>query len=269
MPTSEPNLTNLATTVFTPNIPIVENDCGTTLGKFETVNYEAEGYVELATGLILSKARINQILSQGIYEVATRHLSTCISSGGVCKTCYVATYPDQPIPSVGDRVVILPEYVLAAEVLTITTGVTSYPLNGQPDTYSKTFVYSEGLRLQTPANYSISNSVLTLTVPPTHDTSMVVHYVDQDLTPFLVWLAETYSGSVFGMKALPRQNLPIRSLLLSSLITENRLQLVSEAIKNYPNVPSSQLEYLDSIEDPLEKSLYILALYSIYSNVTA
>lgn len=267
IPPDNPDLLNLAKTILEPNLPVVEDDCGTTLGKFSTVNFEAEGQVELSTDARISKDRIELLLSQGIYEVATRHTSTCISDGGICAKCYAATYPMEAYPEVNSRVDILPEYLVNTEIIAVKTDSKQYPLFTDRTSYDKLYVYLNGVLLTEGVDYEVDDDVFTLPEFPSEELSIVVKCVKYDTFPFMVWLANTFSGSVFGMDPLPHQKLPVRSLLLSSLLTENRLQLVYEQLKEIQSIPEDSLNYSETIRDPLERGLYMLALYCIYSNV--
>lgn len=268
IPNGNPDFQNLANTIITPNLPVVEHHCKSTLGKFEIVNFESEGLVELATGEILTRERIEDLLSKGIYEIATRHISTCISPGGVCVECYKATYPDRPIPKVMDRVTILPQFLINAEVISLAEGIKYYPVNSHSDMTVKHYLFTEGKLLIEGEDYVLSDGLITLTEPADKDKTAVLRTLRQDASAYIAWLARTYSGSLFGMNPLPSQPLPVRSLLLSSLLSENRLQLISEYIKQMDTVPVDYANYTDQIRDPLEKALYMLALYCIYSNVT-
>src|ERR1700739_3444628 len=117
IPTTDPDIVNLANSVFSPNLKIIEVDCGTTLGLYQTVTYAIEGKTELSTDEPLSKDRIDQLLFNGIYQVALRSTSTCISNGGVCSKCYSASFPRAAIPAVNDRVTVYPEYTILTDVL--------------------------------------------------------------------------------------------------------------------------------------------------------
>lgn len=266
IPPDMPDLVNLGLSILQPDLQVMEEDCGTTLGKFDTVNFEIEGEVELATGMRVSKARIEALLSQGIYEVATRHTSTCISKDGVCAKCFTATYPTLPEPSVNDRVKVTPEYLVNSEIVVTRSDSKQYPLLTSSDTYDKTYAYCRGQLLNDGVDYSIKEDIFTLTKTSDVEENIVVKCFKEDTFPFVVWLANTFSGSIFGMDPLPHQQLPVRSLLLASLLTENRLQLISEHLNEITTIPEGYLTYASTIKDPLEKGLYMLALYCTYSN---
>jgi hypothetical protein len=268
IPSDNPDLLNLAKAILEPNLPIVESDCGTTLGKFANVNFEVEGQVELSTDVRISKSRVEFLLSQGIYEVATRHTSTCISEGGICAKCYAATYPTEEYPEVNSRVNVLPEYLVNSEIIAAKTDSKQYPLTTDNTTYDKIYAYVNGELMENGVDYIVEDDVFTLLDFPSESLNIVVKCIKYDTFPFIVWLANTFSGSIFGMDPLPHQKLPVRSLLLASLLTENRLQLVNEQLKEIPTIPEDSLNYSETIKDPLERGLFMLALYCIYSNVT-
>jgi hypothetical protein len=268
VPEGIPDLTNLANTIFTPNVLVVENNCGTTLGRFEVINFESQGIVELATGDFLTPERIGQLLSSGTYEIATRHTSSCISKGGVCAKCYNSTFPSEPMPKVLDRVTFKPEFLINSEVITVEAGSTSYNIVTNAELFSKVYVWVDGVLQTLGVDYTIEGAVITPTIPIAEKIDIVVRCVEFDTRPYLSWLANTYSGSILGMKSTSNPRLPVRTLLLSSMLSQNRLQLVSELVKDIPSMPSDYAEYADSIKDTLEKGLYLLALYCIYSNVS-
>lgn len=268
IPTDSPDMVNLGRSIIEPNLIVLENDCRTTLGKFEEVNNETEGIVELATGIPLSRARIEMLLGQGIYEVATRHTSTCITKDGICTKCFAATYPDKPVPKLNDRVDIPPEFLVNSEVIVVNSTTKEYSIRTAIDSFDKVYVYSEGVLLKPEVHYKISGSAFILTEFPEYEKNVVLRCVKRDTFPFVAWLAKTFSGAIFGMDPLPAQALPVRSLLLSSLLDENRLQLVSEYLTKLRAIPANNIAYIDTIKDPLEKGLHMLALYCLYSNVT-
>lgn len=267
VPTTDPDVSSLANMLFTPNVPVVSADCQTTLGLFQTVNYELEGAIELATGQIISKTRIDQLLYTGTYEVATRSTSTCIAPNGVCQACYHASYQSLPVPAIGSRVTLQPEYIITTQVISAMIGDVTWNLTQADNTYQLTHIYIQGV-LQNPSTYSILNQVLTWNAPLTTDNNIVVHYTSYNRAPYLVYLAKTYSGSMLGMKPLPAQMLPIRSLLLESIVPSDKLQSVVQYTQEVPTISQDYKTYLETIADPLEQALFAIAINCIYANAT-
>jgi len=259
----------LALSVFEPNILISEANCGTTLGKFQTINFEAEGLTELATETVISYTRINELLSQGVYSAATRHTSTCISKEGVCVRCYKATYPNKPVPKVLDRVNITPNYLVNAQVIRINTFNQNYDIETDSTMYDSCDVFMSGQLLVEGVDYIISGNIITILKVVTEDTNVVLRMMSYDRSPYLSWLSYTYSGSLLGVKPLAGEQLMVRPLFLSSTLLENRLQSISEYVKASVNIPEDYSKYSDQIVDPLEKALYMLAIFTIYYNVTS
>lgn len=268
IPTANPDIVNFATSMFSPNVLITKADCGTTLGNIQAVNYEIEGAVELSTGAIISKARIDQLLFQGIYTVATRTLDTCVAPGGVCQECYAAVRQRLAVPAVGTRVTIDPIYEITTTTLSGTPDQTVYQLDLSPDQYTSTDVYIQGV-LQPDSSYKIVNKAFTLLTPLTSDENITIHYIALNRAPFLVWLAATYSGSMLGMKPLPSPMLPVRSQLLTALVPQNRLELLMSYTNELSIIPQNFRDYMSQIKQPLERALYMLAINSIFADVTA
>jgi hypothetical protein len=257
---------SLASSVFEPMVPVVEEDCGTTLGQIVDVNYELEGKIELATGLPFSHDRIIQLLTQGIYRTSVRDMSTCISEDGICQKCYHASRQKMAVPAVGTSVQILPEYVTFTEAITVHSGVTEVALSQSPDLYDNAYVYRQG-HLLTNAEGTISGTTLTLSNPIVSDGYIVVRYTTIIRAPFLFWLAGTYSGSMLGIKELPAPNLPLRKRLLTSLVPQSMLESLATHAGDLNGVPPESVEFLPSVQDPLEKALFVMVLYAVYLNV--
>lgn len=266
IPTSNADVNQLAHTVFNPRVEVTSSDCGTTLGRIVEVNYELAGKVELATGNVISLDRIKELLSQGIYEVATRSLDTCISEDGICQSCYHASRQYLPIPEVGDTVEVLPEYIKAVDYFTTEPGSQTFEISQSPDLYDFAYVYYQGF-LVSPVAYSITGTTLTFSQPVTHYDQVTVRFAVNTKSPFLSWLADTYSGSLLGLKALPYPPLPIRRKLLASIVPSSVVELLAEKTSELKGVPNDVISSYPLIKDPLEKALLILTIYGVYLNI--
>ena len=260
------DLDALVTSVFSPSVEIVEADCGTGLGTKVDVNYELEGRVELATGNVLSYNRILVLLSTGNYYTFIRELSSCISQGGVCQKCYHSSRQKDVIPNVGDYVVIQPEYVVGADAILSSAGKKTFTLSQSPELYDRAYVYYEGVLLPE-SSYTISGTTLTLSSALPRDGQLAVRYTTYIRAPFLFWLATTYSGSLLGIKELPYPALPIRKRLLTSLILTSVLESLVNKATSLKGIPDETLSYMEKIHDPLEKALFVIAIYAVYLNV--
>jgi hypothetical protein len=266
LPEINPDLTSFSTSVFTPHVPVVESDCGTALGELTPVNYELEGKVELATGNIISKERVEQLLSMGVYQTSVRTLSTCVSKNGVCQACYHSTHQYEPLPAVGSSVQVFPEYVSGTDVLALLEGSSSAVLSLSTEQYDRAYVYYSGTLIN-PQDYSVLGNTLQLKAPVPHAIDLTVRFTTITRAPFLGWLAGTYSGSLLGMMALPSPKLPIRKRLLTSLLPTAVLDLLSTQAETLNQVPTESITYLEKITDPLEKALFVIALHGIFLNV--
>ena len=266
IPNVDPDVTTFADLLFSPNVNVVEQDCGTLLGEIITLDYTSEGIVELATGLPLSKDRIEQLLAQGIYTVKTRSLSTCISTNGVCQACYHASRQSVGIPSVGATIRIYPEYVSEVDVFAVTAGTTTFIPSLTTDLYDYAQIYYEGT-LYPSSSYTITDTLITLNSGLPANGNLVIRYVSVTRTPLLYWLADTYSGALLGIKSLPYPKLFLKKSLLTGLVMESVLELLVGKISGLTAVPNEISSHLVNIMDPLEKSLFVLAIYSVYLNV--
>lgn len=274
VPTGDPDIVGLANMIFNPVVPIVEDDCKTSLGEIKDLNYESEGLIELANNLVINKGRIEQLLSRGVYKIAIRNTSTCISNGGVCKKCYQASFRDKTSAKVKDLVTITPIYDMAVDVFTgsleegsIADVSQSYTLSIPDYYYDNAVVYKGGVLL-TPSEYKIQGQVITFTENLLFNQNAVVRMTATDRRPFLYKLARTYAGALLGIRELPSPLLPLRTILLSSLLPENKIQSVLEYSEATNVIPPPYIEYAGTIKDPLEKGLFLIAINCVYAPAT-
>lgn len=266
IPTSDSNVLNLATAIFEPHVPIVSIDCGTTLGQIVDVTFEVEGKVELSTGLIISHDRILQLLSHGIYKISIRDISTCIEDGGICQTCYHASRQYDSTPAVNTSIQVFPEYVTFTEAVPVYAGDKVVNISQTTDLYDRIYVYYKGILLS-PSTYTVTSVSVTLSSGVSDSGYVVVRYTSLIRAPYLFWLATTYSGSILGIKELPAPALTLRKRLLTSLIPKSMLESVANNVQNLTGIPPEPVEYLTNIIDPLEKALFVIALYAVFLNV--
>jgi hypothetical protein len=259
---------NFALNVIKPIVTVVTSDCGTKIGRNIDVNFEIEGLIELATGLTISAARITSILSSGTYKIAVRDLHACVATTGICQSCFKGTYIDKPIPDIGSIVRLEPDYNYQTDVLVGNGVTTTFTLSESSANYIKAIVIINGV-IQW-SGYSIADTLLTFTSPLGFDTHAVIRFHKNTTQPFIGYLAQTYSGALMGLKALPTQLLHIRPSLLQSSFTDTEFMVVQQELKTVYNdiIDPSYFDYLDKITDPLEKAIYISVLHGLYANVS-
>lgn len=264
IPTTNSSLYGFGKFVLSPRVPIVQEDCGTTVGTIIDLNYDHEGELELATDLTLTKARIDTLLAAGTYSIVVRSTHSCTSIGGVCQKCYAGTYIDQSIPPVGSTVEITPLYNYQTDVLRGTGTLSYFPLTESPESYIKALVIKNGLIVT--SGVVISGNSLTVTPALPLNSNLVVKYYKITTQPFMGFLSKTYSGSLLGIKELPTEALPLRTSLFQSIIDTSKLTLMEGELKTFPLIPDSYKSYSPKISNKLERALYILSLYALFSN---
>jgi hypothetical protein len=251
-----------------PRVQIIEEDCLTKIGKSVEINYEIEGLHELATDAVIDKARIETLLGQGIYNVAVRNLFSCVTKTGICRKCYGGTYIDTTTPAVNVYTTLQPEYNYQTDVIITDGASTKFDLSQSSSDYTKVLIIINGV-IQT-VGYSITGSVLTMTVAPANGTHVVIKFYTVTSQPFVGFLAQTYTGALLGLQPLQTETLNIRPSLLQSLLTDEEIEIVKEELINkYKVITRNYVDYIDSVEDKLEKSIYLGMLYGLYSNVTS
>jgi hypothetical protein len=266
VPNSNPTIYQFSQTIFNPIVKVVAQDCGTTLGRIATVSPQLEGYVELATGQVITQARVVYLLGQGIYTLAVRDLRTCTAPAGICQSCYAGTYPQNTLPAVGSSVKLTPSYVSSIDQFMSDGKDSSFALSQSPGSYNDTLLFISGVQ-QLKSAYTISGNGLYLSSIPTLGTMLSLRYLQITNKPFFGYLANTFSGSLLGVKPLPTQNIMVRDSLIKSQLSEGQLDAIENALALYKTVPANYMGYLKQINDPLEKALLMIILYCVYANV--
>ena len=267
VPQDNQALYQFAQNVTRPRVKVVEEDCLTKVGRVVTINYEIEGLIELATDLSISLTRITTLLAAGTYTVAVRDLHSCVSVDGICRKCYKGTYVDQTAPAVNAFVKLEPEYNYQTDVFAGDGSRKKFTLSEPAGNYTKILVFIQGV-LQT-SGYSVANDEIILTAAPSSGIHVVVKFYTITTQPFVGYLAESYTGSLLGMKPLPTQTIHVRPSLAQTLISEEELEIMkAELINNYKTITRNYVEYIDKVDDKLEKAIYLSMLYGLYSNVT-
>lgn len=102
---------------------------------------------------------------------------------------------------------------------------------------------------------------------PLPDVDTIVKIVPADTSPFFSYVASGYSGSLIGVRALPAGRLPIRKALMDQALAQSYLDMAYGQLKKFSQIPSDMLQYCGGIEDKLEKALFIIVLYSLFSSI--
>lgn len=266
LPTDSSLLYQAANIIVNPTVKVVEEDCGTLLGTVLATNFDLEGEVELATGDRLSRTRINQLLGQGQYKTAVRKLHSCRSEGGVCRQCYNATFIKNTAPSVGNQVSIPSFLNYKTDMLAGNGYSNSYELTQDSTEYDDVMLFKEGVLVPS-SEYSISGTIITFNDIQQILDIYVVKFFRYTSEPFLGYMARSYSGSVLGIQPLPTLDTVLREGLYPEYISEGYLDAMARELTVYKAIPDSFLDYMETISDKLEKALFILYIYAIFSNV--
>jgi hypothetical protein len=264
IPSTNVALYNTAFRLFNPVVIVVEEDCGTLLGTPIPVDFKAEGYIELDNGLPINRATISSLALSNSSYVNTRSAYSCISKNGVCNKCLSASKPRLSIVT-GNMYQVNPELIISVNTISISTGLTTYSLPYDVSQYDTLYIYDDGI-LVSQATYSVSGSTLTLSSSPGSTKTLLLKFGIFSNVGFYYWLANTYSGSLLGIKSLIDLPLPIKPSLLSSFINEDEIDLLIQALKQTDIADQDFVTYIPSIKDPLEKAIFVVTLCSIFLN---
>lgn len=261
-----PVMAQLLNRVIYPQLPVVEADCNTFVGNVIPLTPNLVGEIEVETGTNFTTTRINHLYSQGVYTTRIRSVGTCTSIGGICAKCYSATFPELPVPAVGTLITVPPRYILTYDIVIGNGIVNQFTLNFAPEPGDTTLVFTNG-PLAPPNTYDITNGVLTTLQPIIINGIVAVKNYGLNTSGLLGFFARSYSGAIFGIHELPTYPLPLRQGLYETVILPaNLLEQAFAELKNFP-VTSTTLDYYGTINSSLEKALFILYNYAIYSSI--
>lgn len=271
IPIGSTSVYNSVTRLLQPIVQIDTTDCGTRLGEKSEISLDLIGRVELSTGLVINRARLNAASTSGLRFLFIRSMSSCISPAGICQTCWKATR-QYDNPTVGSFKQVTPEFIVQTEHLEALAGTQVWTLSYTPSQYDVIYIYSSAGLIPS-SGYSITGNTATFLVAPPTDPgtgagtaviSLSIKYAVRTYVPFVHWLAQTYSGSLLGMSKLPVQYLPIRQDLHESLIPEGEIQALENSIIGSPKTPASVLTWLPSVTGTLERAIFASLLNSLY-----
>jgi hypothetical protein len=270
LPDDSMALYNEGNQLFNPTVSVVEDDCGTSLGEKLSIDFTSMGNWDLALDRRLTRSDVEFFLSQGEYTRFVRNPPHCISPGGVCRKCYEAVNPSNPNVQVGSSVTLKSYLVVSTQLVVLSEANNSFVLDTAGSDITRISYYYNDVYS---ANYTLtelSTGEYQLTMgdtPAAGDTAFVRMFKDTS-SPYMSYLSSTYAGSILGSAALVTGALPARASLLKERITESRLQSLANALVAYSKyIPVTYIEYIDKIKDPLERELYILALYGVFYDV--
>lgn len=268
LPTTSPIMIQALGLLLNPAINVVEEDCGTLLGQMSETSYELEGRIEVATGVPLSAARINTLLSQGVYKFGIRTLHTCIShlKGGICRKCYESMYIGETAPAVGTITSTPALQIYQSDVIIGNSYTQTFSLTQTEDDWHTVKVVHNGL-VTTPQQYVLHPDSITFVDVPVSDAIHIVHFLEQNTRPFHGYIAKTYSGALLGVQPLPTLKLFLRESLYEAQFSENFINFMINDVVALRSVPSTYIDYLQRVHGKMEKVLLALYLFALYSNV--
>lgn len=269
LPEDSQTLYNESQQLFNPSVKVVEADCSTKLGKKINLDFSAIGLWDLALDARLTSQDIEFYLSQGSYSRYIRHPAYCISKGGVCKKCHDAWMVGSSA-SVGETKKFPTEIITGTQTTILSGGDPAVVIAESPENYTRIQVYYNDLYT---TNYVITETEDGLLrvnmngVTMAGDTLFIRLFM-ATASPFMTYLSKSYSGNLLGALPIETGDLPLRTSLMKERITGARIDSLQASLEKYAeNVPPTYLEYSTKIKDPLERELYILALYGVFYDV--
>ena len=279
---TSPEFKQALNNLLSPIVRVVEEDCGTLLGKTVPTSFEIEGLIETATGSPLTRSRIEYILAQGQYTVGIRELHSCNShtKNGICRVCYQGSFIGETAPVVGSLQRVTSSLIYQTDVLTGTgrpnfvidpnplhpVYATSFNLSQTRSEYYDIKVIKDGL-VVSDSLYQLGETFIRFPGTVPLNDSYVVHFYQENAEPFQGYVSKTYSGGLLGIEPLPTLKPLLRESLYTQLFMPQFIDSLYQEVSLLKAIPRTYLDYVNNTHDPLEKVLTIMYLYAIYSQV--
>ena len=248
VPSGMPRIKALANNLFTPEVILVEEDCGQNVGLRNGTAAMTRPldpllhptYVGKAPYVYLTKlddstftsTELVNDLAAGINTVFVRHSGHCNSTGGICQSCFYANL----IQSTADFLDSGDDHILFAD--------------------------SDIPPLMADVEIPAIGSKVRLRSKLGH----VKPFFQPSERAYFAYLSSTYSGAILGTKAFDDFPMPVKPSLANSLINKNLLDRCASDLASIKEVPGNYVRYIDDIEDSLEKALCIVILYCVYGS---
>lgn len=274
------NLNTLANQLFAPSVEVIQDNCGTKLGKRISVSPAVNGPVRIDfNGTLnpdrtipdsyrISKDDIELWLANSIYTTYVRDLHYCTSIGGICASCYASTF-NVPAPVVGTKVQVKNQYVLSSDSYLTTTGILTYNISAEAGTYDSVVVYLNNSVLEEGVDFNVNNNVVILVNDPGFGNYLSVNTILVSNRPFLSYLAESFSGSVIGIKSIINQSITLPTNVIDRSINDNQLRHLYDQAVQLGFIDQTQLDYYNTIGNKIEKALFLILTYVINNDISS
>lgn len=248
------SIATLSDILINPRVKIVERSCDTSLGTpFDPVFLNSAqpadrngqvltpyGYTMPVLGPLgptqvppfTTTTELSVDISNGVRKKYVYHPASCNSVGGICSICAYSAYL----------------YSTARVIKTSPASTTEY--YNPPQTYNNMApVLQVGSSMQIQLGYGKSKG-----------------FMSPSQKSLFSWLANTYSGSLLGIRNFSNFPLPVSTQLYRSLLNKNLVAQAQSDLSQMSSVPSDVLSYIETLEDILEKALLIVVVYTIYGS---
>lgn len=252
VPNTTLSIKTLADTLFNPKVRIVERSCNTKLGTSFDPIFLSEEQIPDRNGnritpfnfampviplgstdvpQVFTQTEINQAVATKVRKVYVYHPSSCVSKGGICSVCAYSSY-----------------LFSTAKVLKGYPVTTTYEYFDTPSATFEDIAPKIGSIFQIQASYGRSKEFLS----PSQKA-------------LFAYIAQTYSGSLLGIRNFNSPILPISTQLYRQILNQNIVAKALSDLTRMKGVPSDILEYINRLEDVFEQSLMIVVTYVMYA----
>lgn len=248
VPRAEITIATLSDILLNPKVKVVEHSCGTSLGtqldstflnssqpddlygnSIFPYTYSLKVSGVLQDGEVppfYTTEELSQSIASGVRFQKVYHPFSCTSTGGICRVCAYAAY--------------------AFSTADVETFTESYPYNGIP------------------APFSIAAPAIGQTVQIHLSYGRSKGFLAPSQKALFSWLANTYSGSMLGIKNFGNYPMPVNTQLYERIINANLLTQAVNALAKNQAVPRDIINYIDNLPNILEKALMVVVTYTMY-----
>ncbi len=275
--TTNQTLNTLATQIFRPNVKVIQENCNTKLGRRIDVSPNINGLVKISfNGTLngdrtipdsdrISKEEIDEWLASSIYTTYVRDLHNCTSLGGICASCYAATF-NAPAPAVGSFVQVQNQYTLHSDYHLTSDLVDTYGITTDSSLYDFLIVYLDN-KVLTGDDYVFNGGSLTLSEYPELGQYLSINAVIASNKPFMSYLSNTFSGDLLGIQSIPTQPTTLPLGVIDRGISEGQILQLTNQLEKLPTVDQIHLDYCSNLHNKVEKALLLISLFSLHNDI--
>lgn len=248
VPRTVPAIATISDILINPRVKIVQRSCDTSLGTQLDAIFlntpqppDTNGHIltprnySLKIEGVLGPTQVPSFFTQAELSVAiangnrlqrSYHPFSCTAKGGICQICAYSAY--------------------VYSTAKLTAGGTTYEY------------------FEAPAPFSVAAPAVGSSIQLNAGYGRVKGFLSPSQKALFSYLANTYSGSLLGVRNFSNFPLPVNTTLYELLLNKNLLAQAENELAKNSSIPKDVIAYIENIQETVEKALMIVVTYTMY-----